>query len=154
MIRTRAENLKISPIAGFPLPSIPLPNTAPAGPVSPCQQRSRNPTLNNRTETRSSFASGRGSRRKRGAASEAPWRSTPSGPWCDRSPGGTPDWDCSSVDSGPRSSDRNDCCRQRKPYVVRTLKGDDIYRRILCISRRNAQVLAGHLVVHGAIANV
>lgn len=117
MIRTRTENLKISPVACFPLPSIPLPNTAPAGPVSFCQRRSRNPTLNNRTETRSSFASGRGNRRKRGAASEAPWRSTPSGPWCDRSPGGTPDWDCSSVDSGLRSSDRNDCCRQRKPYV-------------------------------------
>lgn len=129
----RSNDLKILPSVDS-LPSIPLPNTAPAGPVSPCPRRSRNPTLNNQTETRSSSANGHGSRRKHGAVSAAPWRNTPSGPSCDRSPDDTFDWGCSSVDSGPRSSARIDCCRQRK-HVVQiqkqtTTKGESTRNRV------------------------
>lgn len=114
----RSKVLKILPSLDS-FPSSPLPNTAPAGPVSLCPRRSRNPTLNNRTETRSSSVNGRGSRRKRGAVSAAPWRNTPSGPSCDRSPGDTFDWDYSNVGSDPRSSNRIDCCRQRKHVIFK-----------------------------------
>jgi len=114
-INDAMRDLKILPSLDSLL-LIPLPNTAPTGPVSPCPRRSRNPTLNNRTETRSSSVNGRDSRRKRGAVSAAPWRSIPSGLSCDRSPDDTFDWDYSSVDSGPRSSDRIDCCSKSMSY--------------------------------------
>lgn len=89
----------------------PLPNTAPAGPVSPCPLRSKNPTLSNRTETRSSSVNGRDSRRKHGEVFATPSCNTPSGPSCGKWPDGGYGSGCSIVCSDLRSSIRTDCCK-------------------------------------------
>jgi len=107
------RDLRVSPCPSAPFGRS-LPGTAAAGPVSPCPRRSRNLTSSNRRGTRSSCASDRDSRRKRGAVFAAPGRSTPSGPSCGKSPDGTADWGCSSVGSGPRSSSRIGCCRSEQ----------------------------------------